>query len=382
MAINEITKRCPDFEFDLITNRFDPKLPAKEKIGNVDVYRIGKGRWWEKYFYPWLAQKKARELVAAAARWSPDQRAVSVGEDTNRQQLYCIVWGVLETWAGLAALKFKEKNPEVKYLLTMQSGDSDEFIKRRTWFWSRRYEQIFRKADFIQVISEFLKKRARRYGYKGEIEVVPNGVDIEKFKAGKPPLAPPYPKGENPIEKLLKGGSEKVIITVSRIEEKNGVEYLIKAVQNLPVKLLIVGGGKLESSLKALVAKLDIKDKVIFTGRINHDDLPKYYSVADIFVRPSLSEGLGNVFLEAMALGVPVVGTAVGGIPDFLKDGETGLFCKTKDPSDLAEKIKLLLEDEKLREKLIRNGKELVQKKYNWDKIAEKMNDIFKELIK
>jgi len=86
-------------------------------------------------------------------------------------------------------------------------------------------------------------------------------------------------------------------------------------------------------------------------------------ALADVFVRPSLSEGLGNVFLEAMAAGLPIIGTPVGGILDFLKDGETGLFCRIKNPKSIAEKIKEILSDDRLREKLIQNGQKLAEEK-------------------
>ena len=111
--------------------------------------------------------------------------------------------------------------------------------------------------------------------------------------------------------------------------------------------------------------------------------MPQYLSAADVFARPSLSEGLGSAFLEAMAAGLPVIGTAVGGIPDFLKDPSThsgqatGLFCNVNDPWDLAEKIKTLLTDRELRTKLIDNGRKLVAEKYDWDIIAEKFEEIY-----
>ncbi|MBU1102183.1 glycosyltransferase family 4 protein, partial [Patescibacteria group bacterium] len=110
------------------------------------------------------------------------------------------------------------------------------------------------------------------------------------------------------------------------------------------------------------------------------EDVPKYLAISDVFVRPSLSEGLGNSFLEAMAAGVPIIGTKVGGIPDFLRDGETGLFCEARNPQSIAEKITLLLSDEILRQRLIANARKLVEEKYNWDNIAQKMGNIFEKL--
>ena len=126
--------------------------------------------------------------------------------------------------------------------------------------------------------------------------------------------------------------------------------------------------------------ELNLGNRVLFLGHINHSDLPKYYSMADVFVRPSLSEGLGNVFLEAMAMGLPVIGTPVGGIPDFLEDRKTGLFCEASNPQDIAKKIKEILEDKELRKTLVENGLRLVQEKYDWDEIAQQMKEVYRKL--
>ena len=108
--------------------------------------------------------------------------------------------------------------------------------------------------------------------------------------------------------------------------------------------------------------------------------MPAYLWMSDIFIRPSLSEGMGNSFIEAMAAGVPIIGTRVGGIPDFLVDGETGLFCEVRDSQSIADKINILLSDEALRQSLIANGRKIVSEKYNWDGIAGRMKGIIGRL--
>ena len=117
-------------------------------------------------------------------------------------------------------------------------------------------------------------------------------------------------------------------------------------------------------------------------GFVKPEELPKFYAIADVFCRPSLSEGLGNSFLEAMAAGVPVVATPVGGIPDFLRDGKTGWFCRVNDPASIAEKIKYILDEQNKAEaqKVINNAKQMVLDKYDWDGIAGQMENIFKAL--
>jgi len=107
-----------------------------------------------------------------------------------------------------------------------------------------------------------------------------------------------------------------------------------------------------------------------------------YYQIADVFVRPSLSEGLGNVFLEAMASNVPVIATPVGGIPDFLQDGETGWFCQASNPESIAEKISYIL-DKKNNVKIQRvvaNARQMITERYSWAMVAGKMKIIFEKI--
>ncbi|MCG2697941.1 glycosyltransferase, partial [Candidatus Parcubacteria bacterium] len=183
--------------------------------------------------------------------------------------------------------------------------------------------------------------------------------------------------------------NEKVIITTSRLVKKNGINDLIKAIKqttddrrHTTVKLLICGIGEDEKKLKDLAKDLKIENKVMFLGQVDHKDLPKYLWMSDIFCRPSLSEGLGNSFLEAMAAGLPVVATPVGGIPDFLEDGKTGWFCKVRDPDSIAEKIKYILDEKNKEEveRVVKNAKKMVEEKYNWDSISVKYKEIFNNL--
>ncbi|MEK7521066.1 MAG: glycosyltransferase family 4 protein, partial [Patescibacteria group bacterium] len=208
-----------------------------------------------------------------------------------------------------------------------------------------------------------------RHGARCPVEVVPNGVDLEKFKIR------PAGRRENP----------RVVITTSRLVPKNGVDVLIKAAgllkNEIPdLKFLIAGSGWQEEELKKTAKESGVENGVEFLGGVAPEKIPGLLAEADIFVRASRSEGLGNSFLEAMAAGLPVIGTPVGGIPDFLKDGETGLFAKVGDAEDLARKINLLLTNERLRNQIAATGQKLVWENYSWDKIARKMGDIFRSL--
>ena len=131
-------------------------------------------------------------------------------------------------------------------------------------------------------------------------------------------------------------------------------------------------------------AGVGVLERVLFTGHLSHDELPLYLHLSDIFVRPSRSEGMGNVFIEAMAAGLPVIGTPVGGITDFLFDPDrtklgkvtpTGLFCDVDDPASIARAAIRLVEDEALRERIVESGSAMVREKYDWDALARAMHE-------
>ena len=364
VAVREITDRLGDFEFDMLTARLSPKLARFEKIGNVNVYRLGFGSALDKYMFPFAACLKALSL--------------------NIKRSYALSWAIMAAYAGFAGLFFKLARPKIPFLLTLQEGDPLPEIEKKVRFIRPIFKKIFLKADHIQAISNFLADWARKIGYKGALSVVPNGVDINKFKIQNSKFKITI---QNLKLKLDIKDDEKVVITVSRLVKKNGIENLIRAMKELRnlnaelrVKLLIAGKGEQEEYLKDLTKKLNLEDNVLFLGEVSHKDLPQYLWISDVFVRPSLSEGLGNAFLEAMAAGVPAIGTKVGGIPDFLREGETGLFCEVQNPKSITEKIKTLLKDENLRLRLIENGRKLVEEKYSWDFIALEMKNIFDKL--
>ncbi len=357
IAVKELTDRLAGFDFDLIAARLEKGLAKQEKIGRITVYRVGLGYKFDKFLLPWLGFKLALKL--------------------NKIKKYDLIWAIMASFGGLAALIFKKKNFNIPYLLTLQEGDTPEHIYSRARWLGAYYKKMFTAADFITAISRYLKNFALNQGATAPIEIVPNGVDIKQFSEDY--------KIEDLMalkSKLGEREKDKFIITTSRLVEKNAVDDIIKALEFLPenIKLLILGTGPDENSLKLLAKNLKLENRIIFLGQINHKDLPKYLKISDIFIRPSLSEGLGNSFLEAMAAGLPVIATPVGGIVDFLRDNETGLFCEVRDPKSIAEKIKAYLENKELTEKIKINAKELVIEKYNWDLIAKKIESIFNNI--
>jgi len=261
---------------------------------------------------------------------------------------------------------------KVPFILTLQEGDPIEYIKKRVRWVYPVFRMIFTHADVIQAISKYLAQFARDMGAQVEPIVVPNGVDIAHFSETI---------AENEITNLKTSLDKKpedvFIVTTSRLVVKNAVSDIVASLTYLPahVKLLILGTGYEEKNLKAQVESLGLLDRVSFLGYVSHVDMPKYLKVSDVFVRPSLSEGFGNSFIEAMASGLPVVATAVGGIPDFLKNKETGLFCDVSSPADIARKVEIYIRDTALRDEIIDNALHMVIDHYDWSTVARDMKE-------
>jgi glycosyltransferase involved in cell wall biosynthesis len=343
IAVKEITDRMPETEFVVVTARLSPDVPREERVGNATVHRIGAGKRTDVYRFATEGVKTAETLGAFDA-----------------------VWSVMASYGGFAASRYKKRHPNVPFLLTLQEGDSRFHIYKHIWWCWPAFVRIFRRADHIQAISAYLAEWAKRLGAVCPVSVVPNGVDIARF-AGR--TEPP--------------NSEASVLTVSRLVQKNGIDALIAALQLLPadIHLSIAGSGPLEHHLKQLAHRRGLDARVHFLGTVDHAHLPALLASARVFCRPSRSEGLGNAFLESMAAGTPIVGTRVGGIPDFLKDGETGLFCRVGDPADIAANISRLLADDALRARIVANAKRLVEAGYSWDSIAERMRRIFASFV-
>lgn len=191
-------------------------------------------------------------------------------------------------------------------------------------------------------------------------------------------------------EQVYKANS-KSILFVGRLSEKKGVIYLIKAFKILQekysgLKLDIVGSGNQKPRLKKISSKLNLENIVCFHGDLPHEELADYLRNALVFVGPSIEakngdqEGFGLVFVEAMLCGCPVIGTNTGGIPDIIINGETGLLIKQKNPEAIANAIEKVLKNNRLRQKLIKNGYEYARKNFTQDKIIKKYYKIYNSL--
>ncbi len=363
IAVKEITDRVSsdDVTFDMIAMRTEPL--KFERIGNINVHRVG---------IQWKGDTKSPLLYILKYLYIP--LALLKAFSLHAKNKYDATWSIMAGYTGGPALFFKLFHKKIPLILTLQEGDPFEHIRKRSHVTYPFLKLLFKVSDHIQTISTYLADWAKSMGAKCPITVVPNAVDFRHFSEELS-----IGEASELKNKLNKKESDIFLITTSRLVKKNAVADIIESLKFLPanVKLLILGTGHLEGELKDQTSKLKLEERVQFLGFISHKEMPQYLHISDIFIRPSLSEGLGNSFLEAMAAGIPVIATPVGGIPDFLVEGETGLFCEVNNPHSIAQKVEKLIKDKESRDYIVKNAREMVEKKYSWERVASEMKEIF-----
>jgi glycosyltransferase involved in cell wall biosynthesis len=180
---------------------------------------------------------------------------------------------------------------------------------------------------------------------------------------------------------------KKVLLTVGWLYKLKGHDYVIRALPEIIERFpelvyLIVGSGPEEGCLRQLVDQWGLNDYVELCGRKDYDTVMEYMSICDLFVMPSWDEGFGIVYLEAMAHGKPVIACRGQGIEDVIVDGETGLLVKPKDLKSLKEAMIKVLTDRRLAEDMGRRGKQVVLSDFTWKKSAQKLLEIYEEVLK
>jgi glycosyltransferase involved in cell wall biosynthesis len=199
---------------------------------------------------------------------------------------------------------------------------------------------------------------------------IANGVDAAKFLHNQ--------DRRRAIREQLGIGPEDIVAIVTRrLVDKNGVIYLARATQyinNQAIRFIIIGDGPERPAVEAEFFR-HCGRRAIFLGNKTHEEIIAYYSAADFSILPSLMEATSISGLEAMAAGLSLVGTRVGGIPELIKDGINGYLCNPADPQDLAEKINNLLTEDFPAMGL--NSQKMVEEHFDWQKIAEQTLDAY-----
>ena len=226
-----------------------------------------------------------------------------------------------------------------------------------------------KNADKIFSTSLAMKKETEKYTSK-EISVIPFGVDLDKFK-------------RQSVESEF-SPTDVVIGTIKTLEMDYAIDVLIHAFAivcdrnpQMPLKLLICGEGSLQSVLIDLCKELGIADNTLFKGFIDHEEVPRYLNMIDVFGCLSDNESFGVAVVEAMACERPVVVSSVGGLSEVVKNGTSGSVVPPQRPELAADAIEIFAQNPLVREKIGHNARTRVVKFYDWNKCVDQMRNYY-----
>lgn len=244
---------------------------------------------------------------------------------------------------------------------------------------------IGRRASLLTAVSEWARHRLEgAFGWRGRMRLLPSGIDTEAFHPGVDDAA---------VRERHALGSAPVVCCVSRLVARKGQDMLIRAMPRLAravpgVRLMIVGSGPYDATLRALARHAGVEREVIFTGAVPYAELPAYFRAGNVFAMPCRSrrmgldiEALGAVFLQAQAVGRPVIVGNSGGAPESVRHGETGFVVDPESPDAIGAAIAGLLNDPTRAERMGKLGAEWVHDAWTWDVMTRRLRGMLHEMV-
>ena len=337
--LKEFAKK--NLEVDLVTSSPSNTFET-EKIGNtISIYKLPVNKkdihYWtqrEIISYSWKAKKFIDKLM--------------------KEKEYDVCHAFFGIPCGAIAYLFRRKMP---YVVSLRGSDVPGFNNRfglQYVFLKPIIKQVWKQAGAVVANSEGLKDLALKSSPDQEISVIYNGIDISEFRP-------------NLNEANSNGGLR--VVCVSRLIERKGIRFLIEAIgklKNKDIKLILVGEGNQDEELKKLAVDSRISDRVEFKGYMDHDSIADLYRTSDVFVLPSLNEGMSNALLEAMASELPVIVTDTGGTSELI-DGN-GVVVPMSDSNAIAEAICGLIDNPDIRKMGMRSRE--IAEQMGWNAVS------------
>ncbi|NJP51012.1 glycosyltransferase family 4 protein [Streptomyces sp. SBST2-5] len=374
----------------IVTNDFPPRPGGIQAFLHNMALRLDPDRLVV-YASTW---KRSREGVAATAAFDAEQPFTVVRDRTTmllptpgatrravgllREHGCTSVWFGAAAPLGLMAPALRRAGAE-RIVATTHGHEAG-------WAQLPAARQLLRRigeaTDTITYLGEYTRSRiatALSPEAASRMVQLPPGVDEKTFHPAS---------GGDEIRSRLGLTDRPVVVCVSRLVRRKGQDTLIRAMPAIlaavpDTVLLIVGGGPYEKDLRRLARETGVAGSVRFTGPVPWEELPAHYGAGDVFAMPCRTrrggldvEGLGIVYLEASATGLPVVAGDSGGAPDAVLDGETGWVVRGGDASQTADRIVALLDDPALRRRMGERGRAWVEERWRWDLLAERLRTL------
>jgi glycosyltransferase involved in cell wall biosynthesis len=264
--------------------------------------------------------------------------------------------------------------PSVCYI-----GESDLGYLNFSKLSSERMRYVILNSSGLISVSKHERDRIREIAHpRKPIEVIYRGTNTNVFK--------PLNTNLELKRKLLLPDDSPVVTFVGHLIRRKGIHDLLNAFSLVTVKLpkahlLIVGDGPERDNLEALSSRMGIRKRVIFAGLVRNEEIPSYYSITDVMAFPSYAEGLPNAVVEAIACGVPVVATNVGGIPEIITPSINGFLVEVGDIKNLSSNIIKMLTDEVLKKRMGRESRRIAEDRFNARDNAEKLKSFLSQIV-
>jgi glycosyltransferase involved in cell wall biosynthesis len=327
----------------MITSRSQPGLKSYERAGGVSVHRA------------WMPGRSPAGWLAHIGATVPLHARLARTTDIYHAHTFA---------CGIPPMINRRRSPR-PFVLTLHTS---HFLMRADgMMWRKIFRRIIRSCDYLLATSQEIRDVALELFPHPRSEVMTNAVDTDRFA----PSAGPATSGR------------RRLVVPRRLFPKNGVEYLVRAMplicEGVDVEARIVGDGPERARLSALAAELGVAERVEFAGPRSNHEMPALLNEAEIAVIPSLMEATSIAALEAMACGVPVAASAVGGLPEIIDEGVGALF-EPADPEALATAVLDLLQREDL-QTLGSEGRRRVEANWSLRRMVERHIEIYSELL-
>lgn len=354
--------RMPDVEVDLITSSIDSEYHCDVIVDTIRIHRLPIGKHARNLHF-----QSVKDLLIYSVK------AYFFSRKLMKATKYDIIHAFFTVPCGAIAWKLHRESG-VPYIVSLRGSDVPGYSDRFSFLYSflRPITRlIWRQASAVISNSQGLKELALQTDSHQEIAIIPNGVDTTHFL--------PNPKKVVQEPYIL-----HLTLGASRVTDRKGIKYLIEAIQLLkdecPLELTVIGDGNAKARLEQLVIEYSLTSQITFVGRIPREETLRYYQAADIFVLPSLNEGMSNAMLEALSCGLPLVTTRTGGAMELVKDGENGLLVEYRDARDLARALRKVAQDADLRVRMGEKSRALVET-MSWQNVATKYVEAYRKTI-
>ena len=347
--------RCyPDVKLEVVTTERWREAEVEVEATHDDLFPVRKARpHFSRHIQ--LFVYDPRPIVTALRELKPDV----IDLNAEPYSVQCAEVLTLRNWLA----------PRVPIVLGVCQNIFHRYPPPFNWFERRALNQAAAAYGCSETVRELLIAK----GFSKTARVIPFGVNVDEYT----PRAPHRMDGE-----------DLTIAFVGRMLPAKGLSILAQAlakVRNENWKLLVIGDGEEREPFAERLSELNLMERTQFMGAIKYDEMPRLFQQMDLLVLPTqttkrVREQFGRVIIEAMASGVPVIGSTCGAIPEVV--GEAGLVVPEGDPDALAAAIQRLLADENLRRQLARAGRERVERHYSWEEVASQMYELFRDVLR